>query len=81
MSKKKAAGKTRQNIRRAGKRLGLKVTEGQTVTTGSVLITQRGTRYQKGLGVEIGRDHTLFAMKTGKVKFGKKSEKTIVSIV
>ncbi len=81
MSKKKAAGKTRQNIRRDGRRLGLKVSEGQEVGIGDILIKQRGTQYYPGDGVSVGRDHTLFALKVGKVKFGRKLSKTTVSVV
>ncbi|MBI2103739.1 50S ribosomal protein L27 [Candidatus Woesebacteria bacterium] len=81
MSKKKAAGKTKQNIRRTGKSLGLKVSEDQVVSAGAILIKQRGTKYHAGDGVDIGRDHTLFALKEGKVKFGKRLSKTTVSVV
>ena len=81
MSKKKAAGKTRQNIRREGKSLGLKVSDGQAVGAGVVLVKQRGTKYHAGDGVDIGRDHTLFALKQGKVKIGRKFSKTTVSVV
>jgi large subunit ribosomal protein L27 len=81
MSKHKAAGKTRQQSRTSGKRLGLKVSDGQTVTEGAILIRQRGTKFHAGGNVGMGRDHTLFANKTGKVKFGKKMDKTTVSVV
>jgi large subunit ribosomal protein L27 len=81
MSKKKAGGKTEQQIRRGGKRLGLKVTELEAITAGSVLIRQRGTKYGAGDNVGVGRDHTLFAKKAGKVKFGKRQSKTTVSVV
>ncbi|OGM05281.1 hypothetical protein A2125_00700 [Candidatus Woesebacteria bacterium GWB1_43_5] len=81
MSKKKAAGKTVQNIRRDGRRLGLKVSQDQAVDAGMVLIKQRGTKYHASGGVSVGRDHTLFALKEGKVKFGKKLGKTTVSVV
>ena len=81
MAKHKQAGKTRQQTRRSGKRLGLKVSDGQIVKTGSILIRQRGTKYSPGEGVEVGRDHTIFSLKEGKVKFGTKLGKTTVSVV
>ncbi len=61
--------------------MGLKVSEDQVVSAGAILIKQRGTKYHAGDGVDIGRDHTLFALKQGKVKFGKKFSKTTVSVV
>lgn len=81
MAHKKAAGKSDQQVRRGGKRLGLKSTQDKAVTTGSILVTQRGTKIGAGKNVGVGRDHTLFAKKDGKVKFGKKLSKTVVSVV
>lgn len=80
MSKKKQGGKTRQQTRQAGKRLGVKVQDGQSVIGGMILIRQRGTKFHAGDGVKVGRDHTLFATKEGTVKFGKKLGKSVVSI-
>lgn len=80
MSKKKAAGKLRQQKRTAGKRLGLKVSDGQRVTTGSILVRQRGTTFHAGDGVSTGRDYTLFALRDGVVKFGKKLGKKVLSV-
>jgi len=80
MSKKKAAGKLRQQKRTAGKRLGLKVSEGQKVTAGSILVRQRGTTFKAGENVSLGKDFSLFALKNGVVKFGKKLGKKTVSI-
>ena len=71
MAHKKAGGaKARQQTRTAGKRLGLKVGNGQTVLVGQILIRQRGTKVKPGKNVGVGRDHTLFALKAGKVEFG-----------
>lgn len=81
MAKKKQGGKTAQHKRPAGKRLGVKVSHGQTVTTGMVLIRQRGTTFHAGQGVEKGRDHTLFALKDGTVEFGQKLGKKRVSVI
>ena len=81
MSKKKAAGKLIQRKRPQPKYLGVKVSDGQKVTTGSVLVRQRGTKYKAGEGVRVGRDHTLYAIKTGEVKFQEKMGKNTLSIL
>jgi len=80
MAHKKQGGKTRQQKRTAGKRLGLKAADGEKVTSGSVLVRQRGTRFGAGDGVKVGKDHTLFAVKSGTVKFGQKLGKKFVSV-
>ncbi len=80
MSKHKAAGKTRQHVRPAGKRLGVKVAHGQKVNTSEVLVRQRGTVFAAGKNVKVGRDHTLFATITGIVEFGQKLGKKQVSV-
>lgn len=81
MSKHKAAGKTSQHVRPSGKRLGVKVGDGEMVGEGSVLMRQRGTKIFAGKGVGVGRDHTLFAEEEGFVKFGKRLGKKTISIV
>ncbi len=81
MSKKKQAGKLKQHVTPVGKRLGLKVTHGEKVKIGSILIRQRGTRYAGGQGVKTGRDHTLYAITDGVVQFGKKQSKSVVNII
>ncbi|KKQ97759.1 MAG: 50S ribosomal protein L27 [Candidatus Woesebacteria bacterium GW2011_GWB1_39_12] len=80
MAHKKQGGKLTQRVRPEPKYLGLKVSDGQKVTTGSILVRQRGTPFTSGEGVKIGRDHTLFAVKPGTVKFGSKMGKKIISI-
>lgn len=80
MSKKKAAGKTKQNVRANPKYLGNKVSDGEHVSIGDVLIRQRGTTVIPGKGVESGRDHTLFAVSDGKVKFGQRLGRKYVSV-
>ena len=80
MSKHKAAGKTRQHTRPDGKRLGVKVSHGETVNTSDVLVRQRGTVFAAGKNVKIGRDHTLFAALSGIVKFGQKVGKKNISV-
>ena len=65
----KAAGKIRQKPPRAGKRLGVKIYGGQEAKPGNILVRQRGTLFYPDTGVGMGRDHTLYALKTGIVKF------------
>lgn len=80
MSKTKQSGKTRQATTRPGKRLGVKIFGGQSITTGSIIIRQRGTRVKPGDGVGLGNDHTLFALKDGKVKFYTRLGRQYVSV-
>lgn len=75
MAHKKAGGSTRNGRDSESKRLGVKAFGGQTVTAGSIIIRQRGTRFHAGLNVGIGKDHTLFAKANGKVEFVTKGEK------
>ena len=69
MAHKKGAGSTRNGRDSQSKRLGVKRFDGETVLSGSILIRQRGTRFLPGRNVGIGRDHTLFALIPGHVKF------------
>lgn len=81
MAHKKSGGKTRQHSRPRAKYLGVKVSDGQTVTSGSILVRQRGTKFHPGDNVKLGRDHSLFAIKTGKVKFGQKLGRKRISVL
>ena len=79
MSKTKAGGKTRQKTTRPGKRLGVKIFGGQEVRSGNIILRQRGTKFHPGEGVGMGRDHTLYALKEGTVKFQKaKGKKKVI---
>lgn len=80
MAHTKQSGSTRQQTTRPGKRLGVKKYGGEKVKTGMIIIRQRGTQHHPGEGVGIGRDHTLFALKPGVVKFTRKHGKSIVNI-
>lgn len=80
MAKTKAKGKTRQQKPRPGKRLGVKIFGGQSVETGNIIIRQRGTKFHPGEGVGLGRDHTIFALKSGQVGFKKRQGKTLVYV-
>ena len=65
----KAQGSTRNGRDSAGRRLGAKAADGQTVSAGSILYRQRGTKIYPGTNVGMGKDHTLFAKIDGVVKF------------
>jgi large subunit ribosomal protein L27 len=69
MAHKKAGGSTRNGRDSNPKYLGVKRYGGQFVNAGEILVRQRGTRFHPGEGVGLGRDHTLFALTTGLVKF------------
>ena len=83
MSHKKGQGSSRNGRDSNAQRLGLKVTHGQLVTAGSILIRQRGTKYHAGLNVGKGRDDTLFALTSGDVQFQKKGarKRNFVNII
>jgi large subunit ribosomal protein L27 len=66
---KKGVGSSRNGRDSAAKRLGIKRSDGQKVTAGSILVRQRGTKFYPGTGVGIGKDDTLFATVNGVVKF------------
>jgi large subunit ribosomal protein L27 len=69
MSHKKAGGSTRLGRDSLAKRLGVKVHNGQAIKTGMIIAKQRGTKIHPGKNVSRGKDDTLFAVKTGHVKF------------
>lgn len=81
MAKKKAASKSIQHVSPAGKRLEVKSFDGNKVKPGSIIVRQRGTKIHLGKGVAIGRDHTIYAIAKGTVKFGTKLGKKTVSVV
>lgn len=69
MAHKKGGGSSKNGRDSNSQRLGVKVYGGQTVTAGSILVRQRGTRIRAGAGVGVGRDHTLFALRDGTVGY------------
>lgn len=80
MAHKKAGGSTRNGRDSNAKRLGVKVFGGEKVIAGNIIIRQRGTEYHPGTNVGIGKDHTLFALEPGAVKFevkGKARRRTV----
>ncbi len=82
MAHKKGQGSTQNNRDSAGRRLGVKKYGGEKVIPGNIIIRQRGTRVVPGTGVGIGKDHTIFAMIEGVVKFDNKTRnKKRVSVI
>ncbi|CAK8163232.1 50S ribosomal subunit protein L27 [Candidatus Xenohaliotis californiensis] len=69
MATKKSGGSTRKTKDSAGRRLGLKKYDGQTVRAGNIIVRQRGTKFYPGKNTGIGKDHTIFAKIDGYVKF------------
>lgn len=73
MAHKKAGGSSRNGRDTEGRRLGVKKFGGELVIPGNIIIRQRGTKYHAGNNVGMGRDHTLFALVEGHVKFHRKA--------
>ena len=82
MAHKKGAGSSKNGRESHSKRLGVKIFGGQNITAGNIIVRQRGTVHNPGENVGVGKDHTLFALTDGIVKFNKKGDnKSFVSIV
>ena len=82
MAHKKAGGSSRNGRDSAGRRLGVKKSGGQAVIAGNIIIRQRGTKWHPGENVGMGKDHTLFALTGGRVKFATKAKgRNFVSIL
>lgn len=78
---KKGGGSTKNGRDSQSKRLGVKTYAGEFVTAGSIIVRQRGTKIYPGANVGLGKDYTLFALKEGKIVFGKSKGKNVVSVV
>ncbi len=76
MAHKKAGGSTRNGRDSNPKYLGIKRYGGQVINAGTIIVRQRGTQFHPGRHVGIGKDHTLYALKTGTVVFGVKGPKS-----
>ena len=82
MAHKKGAGSSKNGRESHSKRLGVKIFGGQKVTAGNIIIRQRGTVHNAGENVGTGKDHTLFALTDGVVRFTKKrNNRSYVSVV
>ena len=80
MAHKKGVGSSRNGRDSNSQRLGVKRFGGQFVTSGSIIVRQRGTRFKPGFNVGLGTDHTLFATSDGYVRFERKGDDKYVSI-
>jgi large subunit ribosomal protein L27 len=81
MAHKKAGGSSRNGRDTAGRRLGVKKYGGEKVIPGNIIVRQRGTKWKPGENVGLGRDHTIFALIEGNVKFRTKAGgRTFVSV-
>ncbi|MCX2560971.1 50S ribosomal protein L27 [Acetobacter farinalis] len=82
MAQKKAGGSSRNGRDSAGRRLGVKKFGGEQVIAGNIIIRQRGTKMKPGVNVGVGRDHTIFALVDGSVRFERRAEGRVhVSVV
>ena len=82
MAHKKAGGSSRNGRDSAGQRLGVKMFGGQQAVAGNILARQRGTTWHPGSNVGMGKDHTLFALIDGRVKFDTKAKgRVFVSVL
>lgn len=82
MAHKKAGGSSRNGRDSEGRRLGVKKFGGENVISGNIIIRQRGTKWHPGEGVGMGKDHTIFAVREGNVKFKTKAGgKVYVSVI
>jgi large subunit ribosomal protein L27 len=82
MAHKKGAGSSKNGRDSQSNRLGVKIFGGQAIIAGNIIVRQRGTVHNAGENVGMGKDHTLFALTDGEVKFTKKrNNKSYVSVV
>ena len=82
MAHKRAGGSSRNGRDSAGRRLGVKLFGGQAAIPGNIIVRQRGTEWFPGLGVGMGRDHTIFAVVEGRVTFKKGLKgRTFISVL
>jgi large subunit ribosomal protein L27 len=77
MAHKKAGGSSRNGRDTEGRRLGLKKSGGQAVVAGNIIVRQRGTKVKPGTNVGLGKDHTLFALIDGRVKFQTRADSRV----
>jgi large subunit ribosomal protein L27 len=77
MASKKAAGSTKNGRDSQSKRLGVKRFGGETVKPGMIIVRQRGTQFHVGRNVKMGRDHTIFSLIDGQVKFERLDKKRL----
>ena len=81
MAHKKGLGSSRNGRDSNAKRLGVKIFDGQEVKAGMIVVRQRGTRFRAGDGAGLGRDHTIFATRDGRVSFHENGGGRVISVL
>ena len=81
MAHKKGLGSSKNGRDSQSKRLGVKIFDGQEVKAGMIVVRQRGTRFRAGDGTGLGRDHTIFATRDGRVSFHENGAGRIISVL
>jgi len=80
MAHKKGLGSSRNGRDSNPKMLGVKVFAGEEVKAGMIIVRQRGTRFRPGAGTGLGRDHTIFAKRDGRVEFSRSGDRRTISV-
>ena len=80
MAHKKGLGSSKNGRDSESKRLGVKIFDGQNVKAGMIVVRQRGTRFRPGTGAGVGRDHTIFATRDGRVSFKSAGSSRVISV-
>lgn len=80
MAKTKTGRTTKGSRKSIAKRLGVKISGGQKVTPGNIIVRQRGTKFHSGKGTKMGRDHTIFAVRKGRVLFKQKLGNKFITV-
>ena len=81
MAHKKGAASTRNGRDSNPQYLGVKKFGGEAVVAGNIIVRQRGTKFHAGQNVGLGKDHTLFALVDGTVKFGTRRDREVVDVI
>jgi large subunit ribosomal protein L27 len=81
MAHKKGLGSSKNGRDSESKRLGVKIFDGQEIKAGMIVVRQRGTRFRPGDGAGLGRDHTIFATRNGRVSFQSAGGSRVVSVL
>lgn len=81
MAKHKAGGSANNLKDSQAQRLGVKKFGGQTVVSGNIIVRQRGTKFRPGLGTQMGKDHTIFAVANGVVQFSKRKQRRFTGVL
>ena len=80
MAHKKGMGSSKNGRDSNPQFLGVKIFAGQDVRAGAIIVRQRGTRFRPGPGTGLGRDHTIFATRDGRVEFRRSGDRRFISV-